>query len=87
MIIACRYSASVLMLAEGEETMLTVTVNSPPLPAPARHLANRMKFIVGARAQSKVPPITDIRPPTTQSAGMTHSRIGAERAALPLYDP
>jgi hypothetical protein len=37
---------------------LTVTVNNPPLPAPAIHLATRIKFIDGAMAHMSVPAAT-----------------------------
>ena len=41
-----------------DQMILTVTVNSPPLPAPARHRAKRIKFIDGASAHSRVPAIS-----------------------------
>jgi hypothetical protein len=34
---------------------LTVTVSNPPLPAPAIHLATRIKFMEGAMAHMSVP--------------------------------
>lgn len=39
---------------------LTVTVKSPPQPAPATARANNIKYIVGAIAQRKVPSVVNV---------------------------